>query len=73
VKYLVRLDLARVQSNSESATGTPMTDEDVLRLLATRRVWRRDEEWWTAEAEALSAFGAGEVLETQPPAPRRVP
>jgi hypothetical protein len=66
MKYLVRLDLDRIGLNLAAATRTPQTEEDILRLLATRKVWRRDEQWFTADESALRDFLDDEVLEKRP-------
>ena len=62
-KYLVRLDLERMRRNLETTTGTPQTQEDALRLLAAMKIWRRDEDWFSAAESALHIFLEGEVLE----------
>ncbi len=61
--FLLRLDLERIRRNLEAATGQPHGDEDVLRELAARGVWRHNEEWWGATQEAAERFAAGELLE----------
>ena len=66
MKYLLRLDLERVRSNLESTRGAPQTHDDVMRLLAGMKVWRRDEEWFMADGTAMRNFLDGEVLENRP-------
>jgi hypothetical protein len=62
-RLLTRLDLERIRPNLERTTGAPQTHEDVLRLLAGLKVWRRDEDWFTADDNAVRQFIDGEVLE----------
>ena len=64
--HVVRLDLELIRRNLEAATGSPQTHEDVMRLLAMRRVWRQDEEWFTADEAALAEFADAEVLDRRP-------
>ena len=62
--YLLRLDLERIRMNLQRSVGTPHSHEDVLRLLATMQVWRHnDDDWVTADENALRQFVDGEVLE----------
>ena len=61
--YLIRLDLECLRANVERSLGVPQSHEDVLRLLAGMRVWRHDDEWFTADENALRQFIDGEVLE----------
>jgi hypothetical protein len=62
--HLVRLDLERVRVNLELTTGTPQTEQDVLRLLAALKVRQRNGDWFTADDAALRQFLDGEVLES---------
>lgn len=61
--HLVRLDLERIRRNLEAREGSPQTDDDVMRLLAGMKVWRKDAQWFCASAAAVSSFLTGEVLE----------
>ena len=61
--HLLRLDFERIRQNPERTTDTPQSDEDVLRVLAARGVWRQRADWWGAKAESLRLFAEGEVLE----------
>ena len=63
MRILCRLDLERMRRNLELSTGTPQTEEDVLRHLAAIGVWRRNDEWFAADPETLDRCGEGEVLE----------
>ena len=63
MKQLVRLDLERIRRNLEAATAAPQTHDDVLRLLAVRKVWRKDEHWFIADEAAVRMFSQGEVVE----------
>jgi hypothetical protein len=61
--YLLRLDLERLRTNLERTTGVPHSHEDVLRLLAGMKVWRHDDDWFTADENALRQFIDDEVLD----------
>ena len=66
MKWLLRLDLERIRRNLEVTTGTPQTDDDVARLLAGMKVWRKDEQWFSADGAMLRNFLDGEILEKRP-------
>ena len=61
--YLLRLDFERVRSNLANATTQPVDEEELLRELARRGVWRHNELWWGATEAALAHFKDGEVLQ----------
>jgi hypothetical protein len=63
MRIFLRLDLERMRHNLQQSTGTPHTEEDVLRHLAGVGVWRKNDDWWAAGPETLDRFGEGEVLE----------
>jgi hypothetical protein len=64
MRWLVKLDLERMRQNLELTTGTPKTEEDVLRLLGAMKIRRRDDDdWFLADQSALHIFLDGEMLE----------
>lgn len=63
MKYLLRLDLAHIRRNLERVNGFAFTDDDVLRTLATRGVWRQSDDWWGATESALTDFREGEIVQ----------
>jgi hypothetical protein len=63
--WLLRLDLDRIRANLQAPGGPPRTYEDVVRLLASRGVWRYGDHWWGAQAAALALFDDGEVVEAR--------
>jgi hypothetical protein len=46
----------------EHAAGAAQDDDDVMRALAARGVWRHSDEWWGGDENAESRFAAGEIL-----------
>ena len=64
--YLLRLDLERIRRNLSATAPGGVTDDDLLRALATRGAWRRNDEWWAGSGAALKNFGEGEIIERRP-------
>ena len=59
----VRLDLERIRLNLEKSAGAPQTHEDVLRLIASLGLRRKDEAWFVGVEPVSRAFFEDEVLE----------
>ena len=66
MKWLLRLDLERVRRNLGATTRGTRTEDDVLRLLAELKVWRKSDEWFVADDPVMRTFLDGDVLEKRP-------
>jgi hypothetical protein len=60
---LLRLDLDRIWTNLSRRAGLPLTDDEVLRELSARGVWRHSDQWWGTNDGAAERFSPGEILE----------
>ena len=63
--HLLRLDLDRIRQNLQEATGSPQTEEDVLRALAARGAGATRRLVGATE-QALGRFGDAEIVERKP-------
>ena len=60
--YLLRLDVERIRLNLANTTSL-VEDDDLLRKLSARGVWRHNDQWWGATEAAIRNFEEGEIIE----------
>lgn len=65
-RHLLRLDLDLVREEVAQASGTPQSEDDLLRHLGGIGVWRHNDQWWGATDESLRKLPESAVIERRP-------